>query len=603
MWGRLRWLWWPRAEARLLSRLSGLEQEYVLRFTAADSGARRPDNRQLYAAMAHAIGQRLKVQGNADNNASLVVSGVTSALFLENGGRIVYEARTDRQAAGLLEGATPECRGPTALLTHQRAQERLLLDAVVGAERTLHARGFAGDLGLVKNCRDQHGEIYGAQENYSMEVARGWRLWLYRAALVALLPTHALMTLWGVFCVLTVGAIVPLWVCAFLASEVLGEIPFLKRVPVVGTLTVRLERWATDFVETPMEDRFAPAQRTWATRAEQLLATVALVPSMWVYRKLCLAPLRDRGLAFLATRPVLTGTGAAIDGRFHLSERAASIVSVVRGTMRAEEKALLEPVGLTKVAAEMLWMRVRAYSRIYARVQRVTVAYSDGNRAEGAEFLKVGTMGLVLDMLEAGLLTDAPRLADPIAALKAVSADATLRARVATTDGRELSALEIQRYYLGAAKAFVCGAGVASAEALTVVALWERALDALETKPSAMVGTLDWPTKRMLISAGIEAGADEAAVMKLALKYHELGCGYFDQLKGPLRALTITREDEVRAAVTAPPTDTPAFVRSHLVRELSGGHEPVRVHWDRVEVGRLGSRRVIRLDDYRAARR
>ena len=39
------------------------------------------------------------------------------------------------------------------------------------AERELSSRGFPGQLGLLKNCRDARGHCYGAQENYDAQIA------------------------------------------------------------------------------------------------------------------------------------------------------------------------------------------------------------------------------------------------------------------------------------------------------------------------------------------------------------------------------------------------------------------------------------------------
>src|SRR5262249_26382548 len=82
---------------------------------------------------------------------------------------------------GLIEGATPECRGPRQLLACQRAQDRLLAETAQAA-----GPGFC----LVKNCRDSQGQVYGAQENYSVHLASGWRLRLWR---IAWIPLYVLL--------------------------------------------------------------------------------------------------------------------------------------------------------------------------------------------------------------------------------------------------------------------------------------------------------------------------------------------------------------------------------------------------------------------------
>ena len=42
-------------------------------------------------------------------------------MFLANGGALWFEAERPAAGGGLIEGATPECRGPAEVLAYQRA--------------------------------------------------------------------------------------------------------------------------------------------------------------------------------------------------------------------------------------------------------------------------------------------------------------------------------------------------------------------------------------------------------------------------------------------------------------------------------------------------
>jgi proteasome accessory factor A len=204
--------------------------------------------------------------------------------------------------------------------------------------------------------------------------------------------------------------------------------------------------------------------------------------------------------------------------------------------------------------------------------------------AQVAEYLKIGTTTLVLDMAEAGLLDDAPRPVDPVAALHALAADASLSARVAMVGGEPMRALDIQRDYLRRARAFLRSARTASLEGEQVVALWGEVLDALERDPSRLFGVLDWPTKRALIERCAEGGA---ASKKIDLRYHELGSGYFARLEQSGLARAIVREDEIDAALRTAPEHSPARLRGALVREVAQSGGMARASWHQV---RLGSR-------------
>ncbi|MEM9494168.1 MAG: proteasome accessory factor PafA2 family protein, partial [Myxococcota bacterium] len=157
----------------MLDRLLGQETEYAIRVSA--HGTARPGRLTVYRAIAAAVRGMVKTQTGRGS------SGL-EPIFLENGGAISYEFTPSDIAQGLVEGATPECRGPGELVLYQQAQERLLERA---ARKAVVDHRWPGELALIKNCRDAYGQIYGAQENYQLPVASGLWLTLYRVLLIA----------------------------------------------------------------------------------------------------------------------------------------------------------------------------------------------------------------------------------------------------------------------------------------------------------------------------------------------------------------------------------------------------------------------------------
>jgi hypothetical protein len=171
--------------------------------------------------------------------------------------------------------------------------------------------------------------------------------------------------------------------------------------------------------------------------------------------------------------------------------------------------------------------------------------------------------------------------------------------KVRCSDGVFRSALELQRLYLERARAFVTHSATPSLEAREVVRTWAEVLDALERDPAALFGRIDWISKRGLLeTAGRDL--DPAVRQTIALKYHELGVGYFAELEREGLAPTLVAPDELARALTQPPEASPARRRSQLVRALAVEGVRALVSWDHVEIRREGERRqVIRLDDYR----
>jgi proteasome accessory factor A len=86
--------------------------------------------------------------------------GRSSNVFLENGARLYLDVGSHP------EYATPECDSVRAVVTHDKAGERILEDLVQQAEQRLHEEGIAGQISLFKNNTDSAGNSYGSHENY-----------------------------------------------------------------------------------------------------------------------------------------------------------------------------------------------------------------------------------------------------------------------------------------------------------------------------------------------------------------------------------------------------------------------------------------------------
>src|SRR5437773_9048878 len=118
------------------------------------------------------------------------------------------------------------------------------------------------------------------------------------------------------------------------------------------------------------------------------------------------------------------------------------------------------------------------------RFRRLHVIVGDSNMSETTMLLKVGATDLVLRMIEANTVMRDLTLENPIRAIRDVSHDMTGQRRVRLANGREASALDIQREYMTKARDFTDRRG-ADATTKRVLDLWERALTAIE------IGDLD----------------------------------------------------------------------------------------------------------------
>ena len=239
--------------------------------------------------------------------------------------------------------------------------------------------------------------------------------------------------------------------------------------------------------------------------------------------------------------------------------------------------------------------------------RRLHVIIGDANMAELPTYLKIGTTCLVLDAIEAGVDLADLLPEDPVEAVHIISHDPTLTATVRLGDGRQLTALQIQREILARVAEVVGDGHGRPAWSLEVLAEWREILDALGENPMSCADRLDWPAKLRLLEgfrARDDLSWDHARLALIDFQYHDIdpGRGLYNRLaaKGAIRRLT--SDAEVEAAITTPPERTRAWSRGRFLAELGD-----RVHaagWDHVVVvdTRGQDRRIDLSDPYTGTR-
>jgi proteasome accessory factor A len=542
----------------------GLETEYAIRYRPA-AGAGRPTDHQLFSLVAAALADRLP---------TAVAASDKIGLFLATGGAVWFERARFANQAGLVEGSTPECRGPRQLLICQRAQDRLLAEAT-------HQAGSAGDFTLLKNCRDGRGQSYGAQENYEVVLARGWRLALWRAAWTVCYP-FALAYMIAVILALLVLILALLLVNLVVATPVYFLVWAVTRADKTGRRRLRERLFGRFWVSWRDEDM------PWPPWVEEILfpfLQVALSPVLLLISGVLSftdqARTQRRLVPFLASRAVLGGSGWLDErGNFHVTEKAETRRTVALEIVPDASR----PVFAVGHYLKLLLPRRGRWRELMAGRQRLQISLGDSNLCEEAEYLRIATTALVLDVIEAGALAPTPALRQPLRAIRRISRDPGLRTAVALRGGGAMTALQLQRWYLDACRRFVDAAAEPPPEAHDVLRRWADVLDRLETDRRSLVGRLDWVTKEYLLATA-GAGLPWAARKKLDLRYHELSpAGYHRRLAAAGRAAALVSEQEVEQAMRVPPPSSPARHRARYIREFSGTNTVLKVGWRFLEV-------------------
>ena len=267
-------------------------------------------------------------------------------------------------------------------------------------------------------------------------------------------------------------------------------------------------------------------------------------------------------IPFLVTRQIFAGSGKlgsenqTSPAHYQISQRADFFESLVdlntmvkRPIINTRDEPHADPV----------------------KYRRLHVIAGDVNMAECATYLKVGTMSIVLDLVEDDWPLPQIELEDPVQAIKRVSRDLEVKADLRLAGGKATTAIEVQRGYLKAARDFYASHEL-TVPVKEVLIRWEETLDKLERNPRDLVRELDWIAKRSLIESYLDrkrCGWDDPRAAMLDLQYHDIRPEkglYFTLERGNHIDRIVTDAEIARAELHAP-GDTRAYFRAACIKK------------------------------------
>lgn len=206
--------------------------------------------------------------------------------------------------------------------------------------------------------------------------------------------------------------------------------------------------------------------------------------------------------------------------------------------------------------------------------------------AEYATALKMGTTGLVLQLIEDGHAPKGLAVSEPVDTFRDVSRDQGRTWIVTLESGKSMSAIDIQAAFLEAAEQHYHGQ---DEETDWVLQEWASVLHDLTGDYTKLVGRVDWASKLWLLETFRAEEQclswDDPLLKSLDLEYHNLDPqrGLYFGLEEEGRAVRLTTGKAVELAQISPPKNTRAFGRGELVRHLlnTGLGSMMREDWQR----------------------
>jgi hypothetical protein len=243
-----------------------------------------------------------------------------------------------------------------------------------------------------------------------------------------------------------------------------------------------------------------------------------------------------------------------------------------------------------------------------SNLARLHVIGFDNTLCHGTNVLKVGTMQLVLAMLEAQNVDTRVAIDDLVAAAVDFSHDPSLHQSVPLVDGGRATAIEIQQRILEHALRHRDDHGFETVpRADEILSLWEDTLTKLAAGDlDALAGRVDWILKSKILERALDK-RDDLDWKSPELKYLDQIFSSLDPEEGlfwpHVRSGLVeawVSEDEINHFVHEPPSNTRAWTRAMVLRRFDPS-EIERIDWDRIDLrlekGGEQLRYELRLDD------
>jgi proteasome accessory factor A len=299
-------------------------------------------------------------------------------------------------------------------------------------------------------------------------------------------------------------------------------------------------------------------------------------------------------IPFLVSRQIYTGSGKVLQtargAMYSIAQRAEHIWEGV-SSATTRSRPIINTRDEPHADAE--------------RYRRLHVIVGDSNMSEYTTFVKVGAAACMLRMLEdpSVVLRDMT-LENPIRAIRDISHDMTCRRKVRLANGREVSALDIQREYLVRALRYADTKGFPPLEA-KALEMWEHCVSTIENDPLKLDREVDWVIKYRLIEAFRERhqlDLGDSRVQLLDLQYHDITRDrspfYKLQARGLVERMCL--DTDIETAIDTPPQTTRARLRGEFIKAAKERKRDYTVDWVHLKLNDQAQRTVLCKDPFKS---
>ena len=316
-----------------------------------------------------------------------------------------------------------------------------------------------------------------------------------------------------------------------------------------------------------------------------------------ISRKFNFQKVTESVIPFLITRQIFTGAGRWISNNknqnFQLSQRSDHMwESISSATTRSR------PIINTRDEPH-------ADPEEYRRLH---VIVGDSNMSQTTTNLKVCSTEMILQLIEIGQINDEFNIENPIRTLRDISSDLTFSKKFRLSNGKEVTALNLQEHYLESViNSSIYSEFKANEYYRKAIDLWENFLNcAKQNDFSSVDKDIDWVIKKKYMDQYQEKNGlknNDPRMVLIDITFHNIrkdrGIFYILEKFGLIN--TIVDQNMINHAMDFAPESTRAKLRGEFIKKAQEKKRDYTVDWVHLKINDQNQRTVVCKDPFKFA--
>ena len=316
-----------------------------------------------------------------------------------------------------------------------------------------------------------------------------------------------------------------------------------------------------------------------------------------ISRKFNFQKVTESVIPFLITRQIFTGAGKWLSNNknqnFQLSQRSDHMwESISSATTRSR------PIINTRDEPH-------ADPEEYRRLH---VIVGDSNMSQTTTNLKVCSTEMILQLIEIGQINDEFNIENPIRTLRDISSDLTFSKKFRLSNGKEVTALNLQEHYLESViNSSIYSEFKANEYYRKAIDLWENFLNcAKQNDFSSVDKDIDWVIKKKYMDQYQEKNGlknNDPRMVLIDITFHNIrkdrGIFYILEKFGLIN--TIVDQNMINHAMDFAPESTRAKLRGEFIKKAQEKKRDYTVDWVHLKINDQNQRTVVCKDPFKFA--